>query len=77
MTSDLYKQLVLENYRKPMNFGALKSPSVKLSDSNPLCGDEITVFLKVKKDRVMDVKFTGRGCAIFTASASLNRERER
>jgi nitrogen fixation NifU-like protein len=68
---DLYRDYILEHYRKPHNFGVLESPTASYEGANPLCGDRITMMLGVKDGVVAEVAFTGRGCAISQASASL------
>ena len=68
---DLYRDYILEHYRRPHNFGVLDAPSATFEGSNPLCGDRITMQLAVDDGVVREVGFTGRGCAISQASASL------
>src|SRR4051794_40953146 len=68
---DLYRDYILEHYRRPHNFGVLEEPSATFEGANPLCGDRITMQLAVRDGVVEDVRFTGRGCAISQASASL------
>jgi nitrogen fixation NifU-like protein len=68
---DLYRDYILEHYRRPHNFGVLEAPSASYEGANPLCGDRITMQLTVADGVVTDVGFTGRGCAISQASASL------
>ena len=68
---DLYRDYILEHYRRPHNFGVLEAPSATFEGSNPLCGDRITMQLGVEDGRVDRIGFTGRGCAISQASASL------
>jgi nitrogen fixation NifU-like protein len=68
---DLYRDYILEHYRRPHNFGVLETPSATFEGSNPLCGDRITMQLAVDDGVVREVGFTGRGCAISQASASL------
>jgi nitrogen fixation NifU-like protein len=68
---DLYRDYILEHYRRPHNFGVLDNPDASYEGSNPLCGDRITLMLGVKAGVVERVAFTGRGCAISQASASL------
>ncbi|HEU4571386.1 MAG TPA: SUF system NifU family Fe-S cluster assembly protein [Candidatus Limnocylindrales bacterium] len=68
---DLYRDYILEHYRRPHNFGVLESPSASIEGSNPLCGDRITLQIGVHDGVVDEVAFTGRGCAISQASASL------
>ena len=68
---DLYRDYILEHYRQPHNFRVLEAPSATYEGANPLCGDRITMQLGVKDGVVEQVGFTGRGCAISQASASL------
>ncbi len=68
---DLYRDYILEHYRRPHNFGVLESPSATFEGANPLCGDRITMQLGIRDGKVAEVAFTGRGCAISQASASL------
>lgn len=70
----LYQELILEHNRKPRNFHAMEHASREVSGRNPLCGDELTLWLKLDGDRVEDISFVtppGKGCAISKASASL------
>ncbi len=68
----LYRDEILEHYRRPHNFGTLDRPDVTHEGSNPLCGDRITLMLDLDAaGLVSDVAFTGRGCAISQASASM------
>ncbi|CAN5638430.1 SUF system NifU family Fe-S cluster assembly protein [soil metagenome] len=69
---DLYRDEILEHYRKPHNFGTLPEPDAVQEGSNPLCGDRITLMLGIGAGGTIDeVAFTGRGCAISQASASM------
>lgn len=69
---DLYRDEILEHYRRPHNFGTLEDPDARYEGANPLCGDRITLMLEIGDDgRVTDVAFTGRGCAISQASTSM------
>jgi len=70
---NLYRDFILEHYRSPHNTGVLDPHDLHFADSNPTCGDEmsITIRLDDAKQRVADVAFTGRGCAISQASASI------
>jgi nitrogen fixation NifU-like protein len=69
---DLYRDEILEHYRAPHNFGTLDAPDATYEGNNPLCGDRITMMLTVDAEgKVSDVAFSGRGCAISQASASL------
>lgn len=69
---DLYRDEILEHYRNPHNFGTLEEPTTVKEGANPLCGDRITLMLGIDDSgNVSDVAFTGRGCAISQASASM------
>ncbi len=69
---DLYRDEILEHYRRPHNFGTLEEPDAIYEGSNPLCGDRITLMLGISDAGIVDeVAFTGRGCAISQASASM------
>ena len=69
---DLYRDEILEHYRRPHNFGTLTDPDVSYEGANPLCGDRLTLMLDLDESgTVTDVAFTGRGCAISQASASM------
>jgi nitrogen fixation NifU-like protein len=71
---ELYQDIILDHGRHPRNFHALEHPSHFAHGHNPLCGDRVTVYLTLDGDRISDVSFEGRGCAISTASASLMTE---
>jgi nitrogen fixation NifU-like protein len=69
---DLYRQQILEHYKQPHNWGELEDADLEFEDFNPLCGDELKVQLKVGEDQtITDVRFSGHGCAISQASASM------
>jgi nitrogen fixation NifU-like protein len=69
---DLYRENILEHYKRPHNWGELEDPDLEFFDSNPLCGDELRVQLKVDEDgKVAQVAFSGHGCAISQAAASM------
>ncbi|MEY3567346.1 MAG: hypothetical protein RLZ19_1360 [Actinomycetota bacterium] len=68
---DLYREIILDHYRSPRNRGELPPPANKAEGHNPLCGDEITVFVQVDGDVVSDVKVSGQGCSISQSSASM------
>ena len=74
MSEDIYREIILDHYRNPRNKGKLADADVSIHDSNPLCGDEIDIHLRVDKDMIKDIKFEGRGCAISQASASMLTE---
>jgi nitrogen fixation NifU-like protein len=67
----LYQEIILDHNKNPRNFGELEDATHKAVGHNPLCGDHIEIFLKVKDGKVEDVKFKGVGCAISKASASI------
>lgn len=71
---DLYRENILDHYRYPRNKGHLDNPDIQYHDVNPFCGDELTLELKVEDDRIVDVAFEGKGCAISQASASMLTE---
>lgn len=72
---DFYRDYILDHYRNPRNFGSLERPDVEAEDLNPLCGDQIRMQLELDDGVVRDVRFSGRGCAISQASASMLTER--
>lgn len=68
---DMYAETILEHYKHPHNYGEMKEKSIERKEYNPLCGDSITIRLLIENDKIKDVKFVGRGCAISQAAASL------
>jgi len=68
---ELYQSLILDHNRSPRNFGTLEGADRHAEGYNPLCGDQVAVDLKLEGDRIADIKFSGNGCAISKASASL------
>jgi nitrogen fixation protein NifU and related proteins len=69
---DLYREYILEHYKRPHNWGELADPDLEFEDLNPLCGDELKVQIKLGADRrVEQVAFSGHGCAISQAAASM------
>lgn len=69
---DLYREVILDHYRSPRNRGELASPpAIRVEGFNPLCGDEIVVYLDVRDDVLVDIKLTGHGCSISQSSSSL------
>jgi nitrogen fixation NifU-like protein len=69
---ELYRDQILEHYKRPHNFGSLEHPDLEFEDSNPFCGDEQRVTIRIDdEDRVAEVAFEGKGCAISTAATSL------
>ena len=71
---ELYQDIILDHGRHPRNFRKIEEPSNFAHGYNPLCGDRVTVYLSLQGERIADVAFQGRGCAISTAAASLMTE---
>lgn len=71
---DLYRDYILDHYKRPRNFGELAHPDLHAHEHNPLCGDELEVQIAVKDGRIDDLRFQGHGCAISQASASIASE---
>jgi nitrogen fixation NifU-like protein len=72
--ADIYHEMIIDYSRNPLNFGKLENPDVTYHDSNPLCGDSIDIDLKIKEDKISDIKFHGKGCAICMACTSVLTE---
>ena len=74
-SADIYRELILDYYRNPRNFGKLEKFDIEAHDTNPLCGDEVEMQIAVGDGKNIDqIKFSGKGCAISVASASLLTE---
>ena len=69
--TDLYQQVILDHSRSPRNFLKMENPTRVAEGQNPLCGDQVTIYLRMNGDRVEEVTFQGSGCAISKASASI------
>jgi nitrogen fixation NifU-like protein len=74
MTDSLYREAILDHSRHPRNKGTLDPADFSYEDVNPLCGDEIRIDVRTDGDRVTEIRFTGRGCAISQAAASILTE---
>lgn len=74
MDEELYKENILDHYKNPRNYGEIENPDISYFDTNPLCGDELQLQIKVKDGKAEDVKFKGKGCSISQASASMLTE---
>lgn len=72
--SELYRDVILDHYKTPRNFGSLDPADGAADGHNPLCGDRLHLTVQIDGDRIRDVRFEGKGCAISTASASLMTE---
>src|SRR3989337_2783852 len=71
---DLYREIILDHYSSPRNRGELPVPALKIEGANPLCGDELVLYLEEKDGEIKQVKITSKGCSISQASASLMTE---
>lgn len=74
MSLDIYSENVLDHYNNPRNFGKLENFNASARDLNPICGDEIKVFLQIADGKITNAKFEGHGCAISQAAASMLTE---
>ncbi len=72
--ADIYHEMIVEYSRHPSNFGKLENPDIAYHDSNPLCGDSIDIYMNVADNKISDIKFQGRGCAICMACTSVLTE---
>ncbi|MDG6913805.1 MAG: SUF system NifU family Fe-S cluster assembly protein [Nitrososphaerota archaeon] len=74
-SADFYREIILDYYRNPRNFGRMEKFDIDARDTNPLCGDEIDMQIRVGEgQKIEEIKFTGKGCAISQASASMLTE---
>ena len=73
--TDLYREVILDHNRQPRNFGEIEDADRVIEGVNPLCGDRMTLYVKLDDGRIDDVRFKGTGCAISVASSSLMTER--
>lgn len=71
---NMYTEVILDYYRYPRNYGRLEGANASARDLNPLCGDEIEIYAKIDNDKIVDIKFSGKGCAISQAAASMLTE---
>lgn len=71
---DLYQEVIFDHNRNPRNFRVMENADREVEGFNPLCGDRLTLFLKMEGDKIIDASFQGSGCAISTASVSLMTE---
>src|SRR2546428_13675879 len=72
---DLYREVILDHYTRPRNKGTIDGADITVEGANPLCGDELSVYVKLTGGRISDVRFVGRGCSISQAAASVLTER--
>lgn len=71
---DIYRENIIDHYQNPRNYGRIENPDISYQDSNPLCGDELRIDIKLYDGRVAEIKFQSKGCAISRASASMLTE---
>src|SRR3954454_20661665 len=71
---ELYRDYILEHYKQPRNFGTLEPHDLEFHDHNPLCGDELGIQISVEDGKIADLRFSGQGCAISQAAASIASE---
>lgn len=74
LADDLYRETILDHYHNPRNHGVIDHPTAQVEGVNPLCGDELTLYLTVNDGKIEDVKLTAKGCSINTASGSMMSE---
>lgn len=72
--ADLYRENILDHYRNPRNYGTIENADISYEDSNPLCGDRVRIDMRIEDGKIVEIKFSGRGCAISQASASMLTE---
>jgi len=71
---DIYRENILDHYRNPRNYGKLLKPDITQIGDNPLCGDSISIQIQVSRDKLTEIRFTGKGCAISMAATSMLTE---
>jgi len=74
-SANIYREIILDHYRNPSNFGKIENPDIRYRESNALCGDVIEMHINIKENKLVEVKFNGKGCAICISSASLLTEK--
>ncbi|MBI2133306.1 iron-sulfur cluster assembly scaffold protein [Candidatus Woesearchaeota archaeon] len=72
--TDLYQEHIMEHFYNPRNRGSMRDPDIYFKDSNPLCGDEVAIYARIRKGRILNICFLAVGCAISQASASILTE---
>lgn len=70
----IYREIIIDHYSNPRNFGNLEKPDAEATEDNPLCGDKITIQLALTKGKIAEIRFSGHGCAISQAATSLLTE---
>lgn len=74
MDEQLYRDIILDHWKHPQNYGAIENADIDLKDYNPLCGDEVHLTARVENEKIKDIKFESQGCAISKAAASILTE---
>jgi nitrogen fixation NifU-like protein len=74
LADELYRETILDHYHQPRNLGTIENPSVKVEGVNPLCGDEVTVYVSIEDGKIVDIKLESSGCSISMASGSMMSE---
>jgi nitrogen fixation NifU-like protein len=75
MEDQLYREIILDHWKNPQNYGVIADADIDISDNNPLCGDEIRITAKIQNNKLTEILFISEGCAISRASASLFTEK--
>jgi len=75
MQDPLYREIILEHWKKPQNYGVLEHADIDVTELNPLCGDTIRIMARIKEGNIEEISFVSSGCAISTAAASLFTQR--
>lgn len=68
---DLYRENILDHFKHPRNHGTIENPDITYEDANPLCGDKIRIDMRIKDGRIEEIRFSGHGCSISQAAASM------
>ena len=72
--NELYRELILDHYKSPRHYGRIEEPDIMETGANPLCGDELELYLNFENGAIRDIRFQGKGCSISQASASMMTE---
>lgn len=73
-SSKMYKEIILDHYKNPRNYGCIEDPTLVIEGNNPSCGDMIKIYINIKNEKIQDLKYKSDGCAISTASMSMLSE---
>ena len=72
--NDIYREQLMEHYKHPSNMGKITDPTIEITEDNPMCGDVISIQLKINNEKIEDIKFKADACAVSTAAASILTE---